>query len=105
MISRYRKYPNTVPAFWAKPEVAARWLAATGWELRGDDRAYKPGKRDIPAPVAPALYDLHDVAYEEGQWSREIVRRIVEWAKANRVEDAALSAGCPEEPKDNRVPF
>ena len=92
MKSRYRTIPWTKPAYWSAPEIAARWLVATGWELRSD-RAYKRGMKDIPAPVAPALYDLHDVACEENVGSSEIVRRIWKWAEENGISDTASLAG------------
>lgn len=84
--SRYRLYPNAVPSYWAKPDLAMKWLAAIGWELRADDRAYKTGKGNIPAPVPPALYDLHDVACEEGWGGTDTAERIMLWARDNGLE-------------------
>lgn len=92
MKSRYKMFPSGQPGWWAKPEIAARWLVANGWNLRSD-RAYKLGKTNIPAPISPALYDLHDVACEEGVSASEIVQRIVKWAEDNGVSDARSMAG------------
>jgi hypothetical protein len=79
-----------VPAYWSQPSVAAGWLRETGWTITGN-RARKGGS-DIPAPQHHKLYDLHDVATEEGIGASEVVRQITEWAGRGDV------AGDPKHP-------
>ncbi len=74
-----------MPVVWCRGAVAHIWLVAEGWEIRGD-RAYKKGMMDIPAPKVGQLYDLHDVACEEGVGGSEIIRRIHKWV-AGHSED------------------
>lgn len=79
-----------LPAFWSHPTVATDWLRATGWTIAGN-RARK-GRANIPAPQRDSLYDLDNVATEEGLRASEVVRQIVAWAGRSDV------AGDPAHP-------
>lgn len=66
------------PAYWCEPGVACAWLRAKGWTING--RRARRGASNIPAPQPQVLYDLHDLATEEGVGASTIVKEIIQWA-------------------------
>jgi len=76
--TKYRD--TTVPAYWARSEIARAWLESTGWVVR-TRRATRNGV-DIPAPQYSLFYyDLHDVSCETDVRIDVIVEEIRRFAK------------------------